>query len=87
MCVGEDVEGGVNDPIGKLLNMVEAQKLPQKKLAHDLEVSQQYICDILHRRRDLTPAMTDKFSLYLGATEVLRLACHRAGARKQGWEV
>lgn len=56
--------------IGSLLwSIRECEEMTQVEFAKKLKISRQYLCDLEHHRRGLSPEMAVKFSKKLGYSE------------------
>lgn len=67
--------------IGNLLWAIrEADEIKQIDFAKNLDISRQYLCDLEHNRRGLSPATAAKFARTLGYSEeqFIRLAIQDA---------
>ncbi|MAZ77267.1 MAG: transcriptional regulator [Legionellaceae bacterium] len=75
----EDISG---EPLslGRFLWAIrEGEEWTQVEFAKKLGVSRQYVCDLEHNRKGLSPSMASKFSKLLGYSEAqfIRLAIQR----------
>lgn len=66
--------------------LMDAHKINQTQLAEAVEVSPQYICDVLNGRRDPTPKLTDAICEKYHLPTRVKSDLHRAGAMLAGWE-
>ncbi len=72
---------GMKLTIGNLLwSLRECEEMTQVAFAKKLKISRQYLCDLEHGRRGLSPEMAAKFAKKLGYSEeqFIRLALQDA---------
>ncbi len=60
---------------------------PQKHFAAMLGISAQFLCDVEHGRRGLTPEMCDRLAQGLALCEAGRVRLHVLAARHSGYLV
>ena len=63
------------------------QNLKQKDVAERAGVSQAYVSDLLHGRRDMTPKALEKLCDAIDVDDNTRANLHVMGARLDGWNV
>ncbi len=52
-----------------LWSIREAEELTQVQFAEKLDITRQYVCDLEHGRRNITPKLAAKFAKKLGYSE------------------
>lgn len=66
---------------------VKSARITQKRLADNMLLTPQYICDLLQGRRELSPRHLDAISNATNAHPVRWRQWHKLGAQAQGWKV
>ena len=64
--------------------MIASATAPFKEIAKDMCISAQYLSDILHAKRSLSPKLVTAFCKAAGRPDMER-KWHRRAAREQGW--
>ena len=75
-------------PLAHRLRVLMCERnLKQKDVAERAGVSQAYVSDLLHGRRDMTPRALEKLCDAIDVGYSTRANLHRIGAQLAGWNV
>jgi transcriptional regulator with XRE-family HTH domain len=80
------MKDGILDSLSRQM-MAFRGDVPQKRFAAMLGISAQYLCDVEHGRRGLTPEMCDRLARRLALPESRRVHLHVLAARHNGYLV
>lgn len=84
----DDTQDKAGLTFGEMLKVARVgRELRQADLAHDLQISTQYLCDLEKGRRLPPPHLVDRICKRLNRGPLGCLSWHQAGARAHGWKI